>query len=162
MNNRKTLILGIGNLVLQDEGFGIHAVRRLAEHPELLPENTDLLDGGTAGLHLMGNIQNYDRLIVIDAALDDNPPGTVRRLRPRFGDFPPLVTAHEIGRKDVLEALEITGYCPDTEMIVVSVEKYTSLGTEMTPAVAAALPRACSLALDAARNMEPDCVTAAD
>lgn len=149
-NRRPTLIMGIGNLVLQDEGFGVHAIRQLAEHPELIPEGVDLLDGGTAGLHLMGNLQNYDRLIVIDAALDGNPVGTVRRLRPNYGDFPPLVTAHEIGLKDVLEALEITGFCPDTELIVVSVEKFTSLGTELSPAVAAALPTACAMALEAA------------
>lgn len=149
-NRRPTLIMGIGNLVLQDEGFGVHAIRQLAEQPELIPEGVDLLDGGTAGLHLMGNLQNYDRLIVIDAALDGNPVGTVRRLRPNYGDFPPLVTAHEIGLKDVLEALEITGFCPDTELIVVSVEKFTSLGTELSPAVAAALPAACAMALEAA------------
>lgn len=144
--------MGIGNLVLQDEGFGVHAVRRLAGQPDRIPDSVDLLDGGTAGLHLMGNLQNYDRLIVIDAALDNNPVGTVRRIRPKYGDFPPLVTAHEIGLKDVLEALEITGFCPDTELIVVSVEKYTSLGTELSPAVAAALPLACDMALAAAAD----------
>lgn len=147
--------MGIGNLVLQDEGFGVHAIRRLAENPEQIPEGVDLLDGGTAGLHLMGNLQNYERLIVIDAALDGNPTGTVRRLRPNYGDFPPLVTAHEIGLKDVLEALEITGFCPDTELIVVSVEKYTSLGTELSPAVEAALPTACAMALEAASSSTP-------
>ena len=154
-NRRPTLIMGIGNLVLQDEGFGVHAIRRLAENPEQIPEGVDLLDGGTAGLHLMGNLQNYERLIVIDAALDGNPTGTVRRLRPNYGDFPPLVTAHEIGLKDVLEALEITGFCPDTELIVVSVEKYTSLGTELSPAVEAALPTACTMALEAASSSTP-------
>ncbi|MDE7471904.1 MAG: HyaD/HybD family hydrogenase maturation endopeptidase [Paramuribaculum sp.] len=154
-NRRPTLIMGIGNLVLQDEGFGVHAIRRLAENPEQIPEGVDLLDGGTAGLHLMGNLQNYERLIVIDAALDGNPTGTVRRLRPNYGDFPPLVTAHEIGLKDVLEALEITGFCPDTELIVVSVEKYTSLGTELSPAVEAALPTACAMALEAASSSTP-------
>ncbi|MDE6825460.1 MAG: HyaD/HybD family hydrogenase maturation endopeptidase [Paramuribaculum sp.] len=154
-NRRPTLIMGIGNLVLQDEGFGVHAIRRLAENPEQIPEGVDLLDGGTAGLHLMGNLQNFERLIVIDAALDGNPTGTVRRLRPNYGDFPPLVTAHEIGLKDVLEALEITGFCPDTELIVVSVEKYTSLGTELSPAVEAALPTACTMALEAASSSTP-------
>lgn len=145
---RPVLIMGIGNLVLQDEGFGVHAVQRLMK--ENLPEYIDLLDGGTAGLHLMGYLQRYKRLVVIDAALDGYPEGTVRRLRPQFHEFPPLVTAHEIGLKDVLEALSITGYCPDTELIVCSVRKYDTLGTELSAAVAASLPEACRMAVEAA------------
>lgn len=146
-----TLILGIGNYVLQDEGFGIHAIKALAARE--LPPGTDLLDGGTAGLHLMGNLRCYSRVIVIDAALDSNPPGTVRRLRPAFGGFPPLVTAHEIGLKDTLEAMQLTGYCPDVELIVCSVERYSRLGTDLSPMVARALPEAVDMALAAA--MEP-------
>lgn len=146
---RPVLIMGIGNLVLQDEGFGVHAVRRLSEmrlpHPDI-----DLLDGGTAGLHLMGYLRAYDRVIVIDAALDSNSPGTVRRLRPRYQEFPPLVTAHEIGLKDVIEAMELTGFCPEVELIVASVTKYDSLGCDLSPAVAEALDPAIAMALDAA------------
>ena len=149
-----TLVLGIGNLVLQDEGFGIHVVQEL-ERSGLLPPGVDLLDGGCAGLHLMGYIQNYSRLIVIDAALDSYPAGTVRRLRPSFGEFPPLVTVHEIGLKDLLEALTLTGHCPDTEMIVCSVKKYDSLGTTLSPPVLAAVPRAIAL-LRGARGGQTD------
>ena len=145
-----TLVLGIGNLVLQDEGFGIHVIRELErmreeEGADGPLHGVDLLDGGCAGLHLMGYIQNYSRLIVIDASLDSWSEGTVRRLRPSFGEFPPLVTVHEIGLKDLLEALTLTGTCPDTEMIVCSVKKYTSLGTTLSPAVEAAVPRAIAL-----------------
>lgn len=143
-----TLILGIGNYVLQDEGFGIHAVKRLAESS--VPSGVDILDGGTAGLHLMGNLRNYRRVIVVDACLDANPVGTVRRLRPRYGEFPPLVTAHEIGLKDTLEAMQLTGFCPDVELVVCSVRRYTRLGTDLSPEVAAALPAACAAAIDAA------------
>lgn len=150
MSNRvnDTLILGIGNYVLQDEGFGVHAVRRLAR--SVLPAGVDILDGGTAGLHLMGNLRNYSRVIVIDACLDANPVGTVRRLRPRYGEFPPLVTAHEIGLKDTLEAMQLTGFCPDVELVVCSVRRYTRLGTDLSPEVAAALPEACAAAIAAA------------
>lgn len=144
--------MGIGNLVLQDEGFGVHAVRMLQQGG--VPPGIELLDGGTAGLHLMGNLQEYDRVVVIDAALDSNPEGTVRRLRPRFGEFPPLVTAHEIGLKDVLEALEITGTCPDVELVVCSVRRYEHLGMDLSPAVEAALPVAARLAVEAATRRD--------
>ena len=145
-----TLILGIGNLVLQDEGFGIHAIQKLSRMD--VPAGIDLLDGGTAGLHLMGNLRNYKRVIVIDASLDQYPPGTVRRLRPNYGQFPPLVTAHEIGLKDTLEAMQLTGFCPDVELIVCSVRRYTRLGTDLSPEVAAALTVACEQALAAATS----------
>ncbi len=144
MTKNDTLVLGIGNLVLQDEGFGIHVIQELERSNAWLP-GADLLDGGCAGLHLMGYIQNYSRLIVIDAALDSYPVGTVRRLRPSFGEFPPLVTVHEIGLKDLLEALTLTGHCPDTEMIVCSVKKYDSLGTTLSEPVRAAVPRAMAI-----------------
>ncbi len=142
------LIMGIGNLVLQDEGFGVHAIQRMAQ--EEWPEGIDLLDGGTAGLHLLGYLQRYEYLVVIDAALDSNPVGTVRRLKPQFAEIPPLVTAHEIGLKDVLEAMAILGYCPQVELVVASVERYTSLGLEMSRAVEDALPQACQMAREAA------------
>ena len=148
---RPVLIMGIGNLVLQDEGFGVHAVQRLAKRGVHNPD-IDLLDGGTAGLHLMGYLRNYDRVVVIDAALDGNPPGTVRRLRPHYNEFPPLVTAHEIGLKDVLEAMELTGFCPDVELVVCSVTKYSSLGCNLSPEVEQSVDRAIALALDAATS----------
>lgn len=145
LGRRPVLILGIGNLVLQDEGFGVHAVRMLAERG--VPSGVDLLDGGTAGLHLMGYLRSYERVVVIDAAHDNMPIGTVRHLRPAFSEFPPLVTAHEIGLKDVIEAMELTGFCPDIELVVVSVERYDSLGCDLSPKVAAALEPAIELAL---------------
>lgn len=145
---KRLLVLGIGNYVLQDEGFGIHAVKALAAEGNL-PQGVDILDGGTAGLHLMGNLRDYDRIIVIDACLDSNPVGTVRCLKPSYGEFPPLVTAHEIGLKDTLEAMQLTGYCPDVDLVVCSVERFTSLGTQLSPGVEAALP----LALEAVRSL---------
>lgn len=142
------LVMGIGNLVLRDEGFGIHVIRRL-EESGVLPEWVDLLDGGCAGLHLMGPLQNYDRVIVVDGALDSWPKGTVRRLHPKFGEFPPLITVHEIGLKDVIESLTLTGFCPEIEMIVCSVSKYDSMGITLTPEVEAAVQTAVDAVVNA-------------
>ncbi|MBD5331820.1 MAG: hydrogenase maturation protease [Bacteroides sp.] len=145
---QRVLIMGIGNLVLQDEGFGIHVIRELQNTQ--LPPYVDLLDGGTAGLHLMGYLQQYERVVVVDAALDSYPEGTLRCLKPSFGEFPPLVTAHEIGLKDVLEALTVTGFCPEVTLIVCSVKKYTSLGVDLSPAVRASVLPAARMALKVA------------
>lgn len=101
MQMKDILVLGIGNLVLRDEGVGIHAVDYLQK--QNLPANIDLLDGGTGGIALIGILQEYRRVILIDATLDNNPPGTIRHLRPQYSqDYPPLLSAHEIGLKEMI------------------------------------------------------------
>ena len=67
----KILVLGIGNLVLNDEGIGIHVVNALSEME--IPQGVDVLDGGTGGLALLETLQSYRQLILVDAALDNNP-----------------------------------------------------------------------------------------
>lgn len=135
----KILILGVGNLLLKDEGVGIHVIQALEN--EVLPSNVTLMDGGTGGLHLISWIQDYDRIIMIDATLDANPPGTIRQLRPRFAsDFPPLMSAHEIGLRDMIEAMILTGKLPEIELIVVTVADISEVGMDLSPAVEASIP----------------------
>ena len=96
---KETLVLGVGNLLLKDEGVGIHVIKALEN--EKLPAHVHLMDGGTGGLHLLSWLQGYDRIIMIDATLDNNPPGTVRLIQPRYAtDFPPLMSAHRSKRYD--------------------------------------------------------------
>jgi hydrogenase maturation protease len=136
----KTLILGVGNLLLQDEGVGIHTVQALEK--ESLPADVHLLDGGTGGFHLISELQSYERIIMIDATLDSHPPGTVRVIKPRYAsDFPPLMSAHEIGLRDMIEAMVLTDNLPEIQLIVVSVVSVGEIGLELTPEVAAALPQ---------------------
>lgn len=133
------LILGVGNLLLKDEGVGIHVIRFL-DH-ETLPPNVTLMDGGTGGLHLLSWIQDYDRIIMVDATLDSNPPGTVRLIHPRYAtDFPPLMSAHEIGLRDMIEAMILTGKLPEIALIVVSAANVSEVGMELTPVVEQAIP----------------------
>lgn len=142
--NEKILILGVGNLLLKDEGVGIHVIRALEN--EELPPNVSLMDGGTGGLHLIAWIQDYDRIIMVDATLDDNPPGTIRLIRPRYAtDFPPLMSAHEIGLRDMIEAMILTGKLPDIQLIVISAADINEVGMELTPVVEAAVPKVVEL-----------------
>jgi len=135
----KTLVLGVGNLLLKDEGVGIHAIRAL-ENEELPPEVT-LMDGGTGGLHLLSWLQDYERIIMIDATLDDNPPGTVRLIHPRYAsDFPPLMSAHEIGLRDMIEAMCLLGNLPEIRLIVISAADINEIGTTLSPELQTALP----------------------
>ena len=102
-NDKKTLVLGLGNVIMGDEGIGVHVVRALEKVP--LPPNVECLDGGTGGFILLEPLQAAEHIILIDATDDGNPPGTVTRTTPRFSkDYPPTLTAHDIGVKDLLDA----------------------------------------------------------
>lgn len=139
-----TLILGVGNLLLKDEGVGIHVIQALEK--KNLPPHVRLMDGGTGGLHLLSWLQGYERLIMIDATLDNNPPGTIRLIRPRYAaDFPPLMSAHEIGLKDMIDAMILTDDLPDTHLIVISAAQINEVGMELTPDVEAAIPEVMQL-----------------
>jgi hydrogenase maturation protease len=133
-----TLVLGIGNILLNDEGAGIHVVRRLEEEGFT---GADLMDGGTGGFHLLGFIQSYVHVIIIDASLDQFLAGNVRILHPKYAkDFPHQLSAHEIGLRDLLDAAFLLGNMPDIHLVAISVKDIQELGMELTPDVEAAIP----------------------
>ena len=101
-------MLGLGNVLMGDEGIGVYAVREIEKHA--LPAGVECLDGGTGGVTLLGPLEDADRIIIIDAASDGNPIGTVTRTTPQFSrDYPPTLTAHDIGMKDLLDMFYIRG-----------------------------------------------------
>lgn len=135
---RKTLVLGVGNLLLSDDGVGIHTIQRLQE-AHTFPEEVQVVDGGTCGLDLLQFLEGIERLIVVDAAQLGKTPGTVVRLE---GEQVPAYLAlktspHEIGLPELLFAAKLTNIYP-SEVVVFGVQPEsieTNLG--MTPAVAA-------------------------
>ncbi len=127
MNENKILILGIGNLLLQDEGIGIHTIDYLKN--KTLPNHVELLDGGTGGFHLLELFQRYNQIIIIDATLDQNEPGTVRLIEPKYStDYPKSLSAHDIGLKDLVESAMLLGNSPKVYLIVVSINNFQELG----------------------------------
>ena len=140
----KTLILGVGNLLLRDEGVGIHVIRELEK--ENLPPDVSLMDGGTGGLHLINWLQDYDRIIMVDATLDNNPPGTIRLIKPRYAsDFPHLMSAHEIGLRDMIEAMSLMGHLPEIQLIVISAADISDVGMDLSPELQAVIPEIVQL-----------------
>lgn len=134
-----TLVLGIGNLLMGDEGVGVEAVRRLARRR--LPAGVECLDGGTGGFHLLGPVLDAARVVLVDATADGGPPGRVRRLEPRFSsDYPRTLTAHDIGLKDLLDALYLLGEPPKVTLLAVSIAFPQAVGIGLSAPVAAALP----------------------
>lgn len=133
-----TLVLGIGNILLNDEGAGIHVVTRLEK--EGFP-GADFMDGGTGGFHLLGLIQSYKYVIIIDASLDQFPEGHVRVLHPKYArDFPNQLSAHEIGLKDLLDAAFLLGNLPEIHLVAVSIKDFQEMGMDLTPEVEKAIP----------------------
>lgn len=138
-HTNRVLILGIGNYLMGDEGVGVHFAREMAD--ELLPEGVDVLDGGTAGFQLMEYLENYPVVIMVDATLDQFPPGTIRLIEPRFSkDFPKAMSTHEIGLKDLMESLQLTGRLPKVYLFVVSVADIANLHVGLSNKVSECMP----------------------
>ena len=130
-NAPKTLVLGLGNVILGDEGVGVHVVRALAQHQ--LPSGVECLDGGTGGFILLEPLQQADRIILIDATADGNPYGTVTRTTPKFSrDYPPTLTAHDIGVKDLLDAFYIQGGGRDVILYAISIDPNQAISMELS------------------------------
>lgn len=140
MEQNKVLVLGVGNLLMNDEGIGIHVVRELEKEGVL---GADIMDGGTGGFHLLGFVQSYQTIVFIDASLDHFPAGTVRVLCPKFAkDFPKQLSAHEIGLKDLIDSTFLLGQNPNFYLIAISVKEFQDMGMDLSPEVAAAIPEA--------------------
>ncbi len=136
----KILILGVGNLLLSDEGLGVHALRALERTYDFPPQVT-LLKGGTGALSLLPEIQGSDMVFILDALLLNEPPGTVAHFS--YQSLPPTYqrkdTAHGIDILDVLSAASFQGNLPPVTILGIQAADITTPSLELTPAVAAAL-----------------------
>ena len=114
-----------------DEGIGVHVVRALVQHA--LPQTVECLDGGTGGFILLEPLQNADRIILIDATADENPIGTVTRTTPKFSrDYPPTLTAHDIGVKDLLDAFYMQGGNRDVVLYAITIDPHQKISMELS------------------------------
>jgi hydrogenase maturation protease len=132
------LVLGVGNLLLSDDGIGVHTIRRLLERPEL-PEGVRIVDGGTAGLDLLHHLEGISHLLIIDAIENSQPPGTLMRLE---GEDVPAhlalkMSPHQIGLPDMLFAAKLRDIYPDQVVIWGVQPATTEVGLELSPSVAA-------------------------
>ena len=136
----RTLVLGIGNVLMNDDAAGVRVVQALAEKYTFAAE-VQLLDGGTLGLDLLPYLEGVDRLLVVDAVETGGTPGTLVRL---MGDDIPLtlatkVSPHQMGLKDLLLVADLQGYAP-AEMVLLGVQPGSiEMDIELSPEVAAAV-----------------------
>lgn len=136
----RTLVMGIGNLLMGDEGVGVHVARRLAREP--FPPHVDVLDGGTGGFHLLEPLTSHDPVILVDATTDGRTAGTVSVIEPRYAsDFPPTLTAHDIGLRDLIVSAAMLNKLPRVRLVTVSIDEMQPMELALSPAVGAAVPR---------------------
>ncbi len=152
------MVLGVGNLLLSDDGVGVSVAQALAENPDRLPSGTTIMDGGTFGLDLAPHLRDVDRLVIVDAVAHGSHPGHIGVWRGEdvarlFGN--PL-SVHQVGVDALLGALTLLGAVPP-EVYVVGVEPDSvEPGVGLSEPVAEALPRLLDEVARAATNPGSD------
>lgn len=146
----RVLILGIGNLLWADEGFGVRAVETLQQHYDL-PDNVQAMDGGTQGIYLIQHVRDADILVVFDAVDYGLPSGTLKLIHdeqvPRFLGAK-KVSLHQTGFQEVLAMAEMLGDYP-RHLLLVGVQpvELDDFGGSLRPAVKAQIQPAIAAAL---------------
>ena len=147
------VVLGVGNILLTDEGLGVHVVKELKENYNFTPE-ISLIDGGTMGMELLTYMRGMKRILLIDAINGGEAPGTVyefphRELEQYFTEH---ISVHEVGMQDILRIRAIQEN-PSEDAIVIGVEPESlEIGFESSAPVQAVLPEVKERVLRVLRN----------
>ncbi len=141
-------ILGVGNVILQDEGFGVRVVEYLDSHYDF-PESVQLVDGGTLGIELTQYLTGTRRLLVIDSINGGKEPGTVFCFRNEevMAHFQDKLSAHEVGIQDVLALLTVTGRKIPEVAVIGAQPCCIEAGVDLTEEMKALLPGMAEKAL---------------
>jgi hydrogenase maturation protease len=153
----RVLVLGLGNILLKDEGIGVHVVKQLQGLS--LPGNVEVIDGGTAGLDMLLSQENPYKLVIIDATKAGKKPGTIYKAKVNGGEIDKLsrifsqdkdlkISPHQFGLIDALAAAEKIG-CLPREIVIIGVEpKEMDYGLELTESVRQKVPAIVDMVLE--------------
>ena len=161
----RILILGIGNILWADEGFGVRVVEHLFTHYDF-PDNVRLIDGGTQGLYLLEHVQNADAMIVVDAVDYGLAPGTLQLVSdgevPRYMGVKKM-SLHQAGFEEVLALADLTGRLP-ARLFLIGVQplELEDYGGSLRPAIRAQVEPAAEMALDCLRSLGVACSPRSD
>ncbi|MFA6403348.1 MAG: hydrogenase maturation protease [Salinivirgaceae bacterium] len=137
--NNKTLILGLGNILMGNEGIGVMAIEFMQKKP--FPENVVLLDGGTGGFHLLHLFNDFQRFIMIDATINSGNVGEINVIKPKFAsDFPRTLTSHDIGLRDLMQSAQLLGDLPDITLITINIKWLDEVKIGLTNELKQVLP----------------------
>jgi hydrogenase maturation protease len=147
-STKPVLILGVGNLLLKDEGVGVHIAQRLQKM--VLPQHVEVLDGGTAGLDLLDSIVGREKIIIIDTVKAGKAPGTIYQFSSEDIEERPKswLSLHDIDITDLLklaDMLEIKK--PEIAVIGIEPKDMESSDLELSPEIEAKIPEVIELVL---------------
>lgn len=139
---QKTVVLGLGNTIMSDDGIGPLAISILSTKMTSLPPNIELLDGGTLGLDLLPRLEGVHRLLVVDAVETGGNPGDIVRLA---GDEVPIaletkLSPHQMGMKDLLAVASLMDCLPEEIVLLGMQPGCLEIGTDLSPEVEANMP----------------------
>ena len=148
------LIFGAGNLILSDEGFGVHFVNYMAEH-YFLPENVELYDGGTLGIMVTHKFEEADKVFLVDIVDAPGKPGEIHRYKKEdimLNKIPVKMSPHQIGIQEMLLISEMRGACPDDLTFFGIIPSSLDPGNELSPALHKGLAAVAKLLLEELRT----------
>jgi hydrogenase maturation protease len=142
---RNVLILGVGNLLLSDDGFGVHVINELRNIS--LPPSVTLIEAGIVSHQLIPELHAADLLIFIDAVEAGDTPGSIFRFRPEDMRFMTQLktSLHEMSLMDVLLMTELTGKRPETVIIAVQPKDVKSCSMELNDEIRGVIPKVIEL-----------------
>jgi hydrogenase maturation protease len=154
-----TLLLGLGNILLRDEGIGVHTVNRMREEWSFSPE-VEIIDGGTLGLDLLPYFEKYSRILIVDAVDFGKEPGYISLLKD--GDvlkpFSKKLSVHNIGLADILFSCQLIDIKP-AEIIIIGIQpKSMDIGLDMTEEIGGKMPDLINTAIKTLENWDIKCV----
>ncbi len=148
-SDRRALVLGVGNILWADEGFGVRCVEAFARTYRV-PDKLVVADGGTQGLYLVDLLREHDPVVIFDAVDFGDAPGTLRVVED--DDIPAFVGAHKMslhqaGLQDVIACARLLGGCASNMLLVgAQPEELEDYGGSLRPLVRAAIPPALAVA----------------
>ncbi len=149
------LVLGVGNILLSDEGAGVRAVEELRNRYDC-PDTVEIVDGGTVGFELLPYFEDRSHILILDAVNTGNKPGTIVRI-----DDPPAflqkkISPHQIGLADVMGIAVITDNMPQNIALFGIEPKELSTGLELSPEVARNLSQLVDMVVDELKDIGVD------
>ena len=148
-SSKRKVILGVGNILLSDDGIGIHVVQAIMKMD--IPKGIEVIDGGTSGFGLMNLIIDVEQLIIIDAVKGKEQPGTIYRFTPDDISRSKLtnekLSVHDIKILDIIDLSTLISQPPDTTIIGIE-PKSLEMGMELTQEVQETIPRVIDLVFE--------------
>jgi hydrogenase maturation protease len=151
--NGTTLVLGLGNILMGDEGFGVHVVRQLKEID--LPSYVRLQEGGVGGFNLLGYLEGVKHLVVVDTMMLPSPPGELKLFKPGPELAEPgkiILSFHQVGILDLVHMWGLIGYEPETMFLVTRPQKI-EWSTELSPPLQLAALKATGMIQELCSNL---------